>query len=133
MTETGEEALGCVMAAFAPAAATGLVTIGLAGSLSNPLGFGSVLFLGVVGFVGALFIAGLHIGLLAVPLHMLLSRRGPPGPVAILVSATLIGALPVPLLFQGGGWWFMIFGAAGLVGGMAFLAASWRPRGAGEG
>ena len=121
MTETGEEALGFAIAALAPAAVTGLITIGLAGGLSSP-----------VGFVAALFIAGLHIGLLAVPLHMLLSRRGPPGPVTVLASAALIGALPVPLLFQAGGWSFMIFGAAGLIGGVAFLAASWQPRGSGE-
>jgi hypothetical protein len=132
MTETGEEALGFALAALAPAAATGLIFIGLGGGLAGPGGFGGTLFLGAVAFVAALFIAGLHIGLLAVPLHMLLSRRGTPGPGAVLASATLIGALPIPLLFQGGGWAFMIFGVAGLIGGIAFLMATWRPAVEGE-
>lgn len=133
MSETGEEAFAFAMAALVPAIATGLVTIGLAGGVTYSVGLLPVLLLGFIAFVAALFIAGLHVGFLAVPLHMLLSRRGQPGPATILVSATLIGALPMPLFFQDGGWWFMIFGAAGLIGGMAFLIVSWRPRLDGDG
>lgn len=56
----------------------------------------------------------------------MLSRRERPGPGKILASATLIGAIPMPLIFQGDEQAILIFGLAGLIGGIAFLAVSWR-------
>ncbi|HTU11596.1 MAG TPA: hypothetical protein VMG08_11950 [Allosphingosinicella sp.] len=125
MTDTGDHALAFVAAAFAPAAATGLVI--LAGSLSAPgeAGFGAAhLILACLGFVLALLIAGLHVAALAVPLHLWLSRRGSPGPGRVLAAAALIGALPIPLLVQGGIGEMLVFGLAGLIGGVAFLLVS---------
>ena len=128
MTETGDHALAFAMAALAPAVLTGLVFIGWGAGLSAPGGIGGALTVGAFAFIVALFSAGLHLGLLAVPLHALLSRGGPPGPGIVLASATLIGGLPLPLIFQGGAAAFMIFGLAGLIGGVAFCAVDWQPR-----
>jgi hypothetical protein len=121
-------------AACASAAATGLYFFffqPLSGSGATMFSAGNVTLAGFA-FIAALFIAALHIAILAAPLHALLSRGRPPGPVAILASATLIGALPMPILFHGGGQDFLLFGAAGLVGGIAFLAVRWRLGAAGE-
>jgi hypothetical protein len=71
-----------------------------------------------------LFVAALHIAILAAPLHALLSRERPPGPALILTSATLIGGLPVPLLFRAGVQDFMLFSLLGLIGGVGFCTVT---------
>jgi hypothetical protein len=125
---------GFLAAAFASAAATGLCFF-----FFQPLsGAGAPMFradnvtLAGFAFITALFIAALHIILLAAPLYALLGRRRPPGPGAVLASAALIGALPIPVLFQGGSQELVLLGLAGLIGGVAFLAVSYRSGGAGE-
>jgi hypothetical protein len=121
MPDPDDHALGFVAAAHVPAVATGLAFMtGVDGSVHN--GFGSALGAGALAFVAALVIAGVHVGFVAVPLYALFSRRGPPGPGLVLAAATLIGALPMSLLFYGNAKSVMIFGLAGLVGGVAFLA-----------
>jgi hypothetical protein len=98
-------------AAAAPAFLAGLAFLFLAG----PMGFAP-------GFILALVLAGLHVLLLAVPIHLLLSRRRTPGPLLVLASSFLIGALPLPLLIGAEGLAeFVIFGLFGLSGGFAFL------------
>lgn len=111
---------GFLAAAFASAAATSLYLV-----LFEPMPASNVAFAGIA-FIAALVIAALHIIILAGPLYALLSGSGAPGPAAVLTSATLIGALPIPLLFHGGGQDFMLFGAMGLIGGLAFLAVTRR-------
>jgi hypothetical protein len=134
MTDELDPLPGFLAAALSAAAATGLYFY-----FARPLsGAGAIMvsaenvMLAGFAFIAALFVAALHIAILAGPLYALLSRGRPPGPVAVLVSATLIGALPMPVLFQGGSQDFVLFGAAGLIGGIAFLAVGWRPGGAGE-
>jgi hypothetical protein len=69
------------------------------------------------------FLAGLHVVLLAVPVHSLLGRRRTPGPVLVLASSFLIGGLPLPLLFGAEALsdLALILGLFGLSGGFAFL------------
>jgi hypothetical protein len=101
-----------VAAAAAPAFLAGLFFLLWAG----PAGF-------VLGFFIVLVLAGLHVLLLAVPIHSLLGRRRTPGPVLVLVSSFLIGALPLPLLFGAEALSdvILILGLFGLSGGFAFL------------
>jgi RsiW-degrading membrane proteinase PrsW (M82 family) len=101
-----------VAAAAAPAFLTGLVFL----VWSGPGGF-------AFGFILALALAGLHVLLLAVPIHFLLSRRRTPGPILVLISSFLIGALPLPLLIDAEALSTeaLIFGLSGLSGGIAFL------------
>jgi hypothetical protein len=121
-------------AAFASAAATGLCFF----SFQPISGSGAIMFsaenvtLAGFAFIAALFVAALHIVILAGPLYALLGRDRPPRPGIVLASATLIGALPVPLISQGDGYAFAIFGLAGLVGGMAFLAVTYQAGKGGE-
>lgn len=99
-------------AAAAPALLTGLVLLVLGG----PLGF-------AIGFAMSLVLAALHVLLLAVPIHFLLSRRRTPGPILVLASSFLIGGLPLPLLFgaEALSTVVLILGLLGLSGGIAFL------------
>lgn len=102
--------------AFAIAAATPALLFGLYfGALAGPTAL-------VAGFLMALFLAALHVVFLAVPIHALLSLRRTPGPILVLASSFLIGALPLPLLlaFEGLAG-FVICGLLGMSGGVAFL------------
>lgn len=104
-------------AAFVAAAAAPAFLGGLAFLLwGGPLGF-------ALGFVIGLAFAGLHVLLLAVPIHFLLGRRRTPGPVLVLASSFLIGGLPLPLLFGADALTDVvpILGLFGLSGGFAFL------------
>lgn len=119
MTDGLDPLPGFLAAAFASAAATSLYLV-----LFEPMPAQNVIFAGIA-FIAALFTAALHIAILAGPLYALLGRDRSPGPVAVLVSATLIGALPIPV-FHGGSQDFVLFGAMGLVGGVAFLVVTQR-------
>ncbi|HYI48765.1 MAG TPA: hypothetical protein VEX35_09910 [Allosphingosinicella sp.] len=101
-----------VAAAATPAVLTGLFFFVLAG----PGGF-------LFGFFIAFILAGLHVVLLAVPIHALLRRRRTPGPMLVLVFSFLIGSLPLPLLLgvEEVSTGLLIFGLLGTSGGMAFL------------
>ena len=132
MIEREDHALAFAMAALAPAVVAGIVLMVAVVAPWSTGGFGSALAIGAFAFIAALFIAGMHVALLAAPLHMLLSRRGEPRPRTVLACATLIGALPIPLLAQSGGAAFMIFGMEGLIGGIAFCVVTYRPGAAGE-
>jgi RsiW-degrading membrane proteinase PrsW (M82 family) len=104
-------------AAFVAAAATpALLAAQFVLQLVGPLAFPGAFAIGLV-------LAALHVLFLAVPIHFLLSRRRTPGPILVLVSSFLIGAVPLPLLF-----WseelsteVLILGLLGLSGGFAFL------------
>jgi hypothetical protein len=132
MIEREDHALAFAMAALAPAVVAGFAFMGFAAVPWSPGGLGSALAIGVIAFFAALFIAGLHVAILAAPLHMLLSRHGEPKPGIVLACATLVGALPIPLLLQGGASAFVIFGGEGLIGGIAFCLVTYRPEAAGE-
>lgn len=110
-------------AAAAPALLTGLFFLAPFG----PTGF-------VAAFLFALVLAALHVLVLAVPIHFLLSRRRVPGPILVLAASVLIGALPLPLLLgaEALSTAFLIFGLLGLSGGIAFLLVS-GPRESDEG
>jgi hypothetical protein len=101
-----------VAAAAAPAVLTSLFFLVLLGPMA---------FLGT--FAIALVLAALHVLFLAVPIHFLLGRRRTPGPVPVLASSFLIGALPLTLLLgaEAPSTEFLIFGLLGLSGGIAFL------------
>ena len=101
-----------VAAAAAPASLGALALLIWAGPMGFALGF-------VMGFV----LAALHVLVLAVPIHFLLSRRRTPGPVTVLASSFLIGGLPLPLLFGAEALSdvVLILGLFGLSGGFAFL------------
>lgn len=104
-------------AAFVAAAAAPAFLAGLAFLLwAGPMGF-------ALGFAVGLALASLHVLLLAVPIHFLLGRRRTPGPILVLASSFLIGALPLPLLFGADGLSaaVIILGLFGLSGGIAFL------------
>jgi hypothetical protein len=94
-------------------------------------------------FVTAFLTAAAHVVLLAMPLHYLLSRRGPPGVAATLIGGFTVGALPSFVLIffmdplsgalrgdaslpealeQGAAYFLMplIFGFCGFAGALAF-------------
>jgi hypothetical protein len=134
MTHDRDPLPAFLAAAFASAAATGLYFFfaqPISGSGAIMFGWENLAFAGVA-FIAAFFIAALHIAILAGPLYAALAREASPGPVAILGAAVLIGALPLPLLLGGGDDW-MLFGAMGLIGGIAFLTVYRRPCREGEG
>ena len=116
MADADDPVPGFAVAALAPAVLVALYF----GLWLGPVAAAFVFFI-------AFAVSGLHVVVLAAPLYMLIARHRPPGPALVLACAILIGALPIPLLSQGGASAFMIFGFEGLVGGMAFLAVTWRP------
>lgn len=132
MIEREDHELAFAMAALVPALVAGIVFMVAVVAPWSPGGLGSALAIGAFAFIVALFIAGMHVVLLAAPLHMLLSRHAEPRPGTVLICATLIGALPVPLLIQSGGAAFIVFGMEGLIGGIAFCVVTYRPGAAGE-
>jgi hypothetical protein len=79
------------------------------------------LFFGGAGaavFIAALVIAGLHVGLFAMPLFQILILLGwRPNLPAVLAAAFLIGFIPLSLITGIPYWWT---GAFGLCGGLAF-------------
>lgn len=101
---------GFVAAVCAPALIAGLIAVPF-----SPVAAILVLYAAAV-------VALMHVMLLAVPLYLLIGRWWTPGPVTILVSAALIGALPVSFLSVGRPtlevWPLALFG---LAGGCAFL------------
>jgi hypothetical protein len=100
------------IAAIAPALAAALIGLLIAGPP------GAVLVFGI-----ALAVAGVHVAILALPLHFLLTLLGwRPGAGTALIAAPVIGGLPAGLLITpGAGIWGGLFG---LIGGGAFCAMS---------
>lgn len=113
MTSDSDEALAFLAAAIAPALLAALY--GLAAGEPS---------LFVIIFVVALFVAFLHVGLLAAPLYLFLNRYGPPGPGLVIPASILIGALPLPLLLGAADPLAAapVLGVLGLSGGIAFVA-----------
>lgn len=116
-------------AALTPAALIGLYFLVAGIRAPGDAGFGpGLVLLAFVASLIAVFVAGLHIGLLAVPLYRLLSRRGVPGVITILFSSVLIGALPLPVLFKAQSLdTYALFGLLGLTGGVTFLLVAGLP------
>jgi hypothetical protein len=113
---------GFVAASAAPALMTGLY---LAATGSSDL-FLPIL---VAGFI----VAGLHAGLLAAPIFLLLETRWRPRLCNILPASFLIGALPATLLASSSSpasallMTSLICGGLGLSGGLAFWLVVNRP------
>jgi hypothetical protein len=73
---------------------------------------------GVAIFVAALTVAGLHVGLFAMPLFQILLVLGlRPNLASVLLAAFLIGIVPLSLITGIPSWWA---GAFGMCGGLAF-------------
>lgn len=129
MSPTSERAAAFAVAALVPAVLTGLYFL-VAGIVApGEAGFGpGHVMLAFLAFVIGFTLAGLHILVLAVPLHSLLSARGMPGTLSVLLSSFLIGALPLPLLSGAKTLEpYALFGLLGLTGGVAFLLVAGLP------
>jgi hypothetical protein len=73
-------------------------------------------------FLAALLIAGIHVGLIAMPLFVLALVSGArPTLPKVLVAGLLIGTLPFTLISGSLAWWA---GLAGLLGSYAFWLAA---------
>jgi hypothetical protein len=124
----GRAWLAALAATWAAAMAPMLVVVGYGVYLS---GFDAA---GIPSFFGWSFviwaIAVLHL-VLAFPLYLLLDRWGWVNWGTAALAGALIGALPLPLLFQfplEGSLVFAAFtGGAGLVGGLTFRAVLGKP------
>jgi hypothetical protein len=125
MTSVLDDFPAFLAAAFAPAAAASLyVLAGL--PLDGVLPTGGIM-LAMLALAVAFFVAALHVLLLALPLHLLLSRRRRPGPVLIVAGAALIGAVPMPIVLGSSDpAFYVFFGLLGLIGGTAFMLVSGR-------
>ena len=129
MSPTSERAAAFAFAALTPATLTGLFVLCVSLVAPGDAGFGAgYVLVAILVFMVALFVAGLHVFALAVPLYGALSEQGTPGPIAVLLSSFVIGALPLPMLFGAARLEpFALFGLLGLSGGVAFLLVAGPP------
>ena len=115
-------AAACAAAIVWPALATAFATFMLT-LLFGP----AALFLAVVGFVFALIIAALHVGLLGLPLYLLLRRVIEPDWRVAALCGAVLGVVPCLLIALSSGessaglvFVVAIFGFMGLIGGLSF-------------
>jgi hypothetical protein len=115
--------LGFVAAMLAPAAIACLIGAAAEESLAVAL----------FAFFVALVLAGIHVGIIAIPVFALLHRWWPPAWWLVLPASFLVGAAPVSLLaWPTSPWreWLEVglaFGGFGLSGGVAFWLVVNRP------
>lgn len=114
--------LGFVAAILAPGAIACLIGT-LEGSLEMAL----------FAFYAAFIVAGIHVGIIALPVFALLRRWSPPSWWLVLPASFLVGATPVPLLAAPSSpwrewlWICLAAGGFGLSGGIAFWLVVNRP------
>jgi hypothetical protein len=114
--------LGFVAAMLAPSAIVFLI-----GAAYESLG------LGLSAFFVAFVVAGIHVGIVALPVFALLHRRWPPVWWLVLPASFLVGAGPISLLEASSSAWpdwllpSLIGGGFGLSGGLAFWLVVNRP------
>jgi hypothetical protein len=116
---TARHLAGMLAAVLAPALLLGAITaIGESSDLFAPM------------FVGGLIVAGIHVGVLAMPIFAMLATRWEPRLWSTLLASFAIGAGPASLLFLPWGGDLelsLVFGGFGLSGGLAFWLVVNRP------